>query len=141
MNGIQVSEDDPALLIDWDDNFVSSFLTQLHQVEQRNMQVPLFLQNVHNQKQLKDALMAQLATVSGGRFGNSLLAPNTLVQALHVVNKLAQIEMLQVIQEIASLAYGPDDALGTIYVLPDRKIQTSAVPVGRTSLTPRKLFQ
>lgn len=72
---IAISEDDPAILIDWDDAVVKSFVIHLLEPQKGNAQFFLVLRNVQDENQLKDALMSQYATESGGRFGNTLLHP------------------------------------------------------------------
>lgn len=113
-------------MIEWDDSAVQSFVVKMLEV-QRRIQLP-FLENVNNANHLKNALIGRLAAVSGGRYGNTLLAPNSLIQAFNVMIKIGDMVSYNAFQEIAALAYEPNESLDTIYVITDRQIETSAAP-------------
>jgi hypothetical protein len=93
-------------------------------------------------RSFQNDIVTQLARVSGGRFGDVLLAPNTLSQALIVASQLQVIEVDGWMQQMVGLLLPQNTMLATIYQITDRQI-ANAAPIGRAApgLGFRQIFQ
>ena len=104
------NENDPAVVFEWHFDVLAKFVEGANQnsvlpqaffisTDQGNMTVTSFLND----------LMNLLSRVSGGRSGNTILAPNTLSQYANIIKVLGEIEMNPWMQQqyVQSIPVGP----------------------------------
>lgn len=144
LDKIKVTENDPAIFLNWNLENVQVFVNQVNGNANAIAQ-PYFISSPPgrmSQASLIRDIMDILSRVSGGMHGNSLLAPNSMSQALNVINVLISTQENVWFQtHIATFPAG--FFLGTVHQILDKKIAT-AEPVGLApSVNPRtrQLFQ
>ena len=124
--------DDPAVLFAWEDDGVREFVQSANQGVVGIAQ-PAFISTAPGQMtahSFKNDLIAKLAQVAGGRYGNALLAPNTLDQFGRIMAVLARdVEHDPWMQAVAGMRANIIQPLAVVYRLADRVV-SDAVPTG-----------
>jgi hypothetical protein len=125
---VLISENDPGLLFNWDDAALTSFVEVASAPRQTVSPVWLTLLGMTIQS-VKSDIIRNAALLSGGSFGNTLIAPNSMVQCMNVGDCISQMEMHPFIQECLALL--PDNiVLGNVAIIMDKTI-AHAIPAGR----------
>jgi hypothetical protein len=126
----KVTESDPVVLLDWHIDTLQRFVDHANQqlilpqgffvtTAPGHMTVTSFVTDVVN----------MLSQVSGGRNGNTLLAPNTLNQAMNIIQVLEDIQRDDWMQQDFAQSVPAGSFLATVYHIIDRRI-SSATPIG-----------
>lgn len=142
---VKVGQDDPAVLLDWHYQACENFI--LHANNNPHLQGTLgafFISSAPGQMSvttLQSDVLRFLSQSSGGRFGNTLLAPNDMEQYGNILERIFTIELHPFMQGVAGLLQA-GEVLATVYYLLDRKLLT-ARPVNRIDplLPAHKLFE
>ncbi len=136
MQSISSSESDPGLAINWNDNAVDAFVVIA--AGPRVNVVPGWLAlPALTPSSCKDNMIAFVALVAGGSFGNVILAPNTLLQYGNVRDRIRDIELDPFIQECMSLMPA-NSVLATMALITDRTL-VNATPAARVIVAPNRL--
>jgi hypothetical protein len=137
-----VTDDDPAVLFNWEIASVNAFVAAANafpQVAQPHwITTAPGAMTTHS---IMSDIIAHLAQVGGGRTaGVVLLAPNTLSQFGNIRARLSHIEAHPFVQ-MCSAQFGQNQILAAVYQLADRKI-IRAEPMGCIAPPPpnRQLF-
>uniref|UniRef100_A0AAV1TMD2 Polyketide synthase n=1 Tax=Peronospora matthiolae TaxID=2874970 RepID=A0AAV1TMD2_9STRA len=94
LSAASVSDDEPGLAFQWDENALVQFVAAANQVDTSVAMSSWLSQprgSVTSDSIVED-MMAFLATKAGGRFGRVLLAPNSVVQFGQLCGMFAYIE-------------------------------------------------
>lgn len=126
----KVTENDPAILFDWNFEVLQQFVDGANQ----NVVLPqaFFITTAPGNMtvtSLLNDIMLVLGRVSGGRNGNNLLAPNTLGQALNIRSLLRDIETNAWFQQQFAQFIPVGSFLATVSQIVDRRI-ANATPSG-----------
>lgn len=124
------SENDPAVLIDWNLDALATFVQGANQ--DRNPIQAAFVTSAPGQMSvtsLQNDIIAFVARVAGVRYGNCLLAPNSLSQFANVIAVLRDVEFNPWIQANMNAHVADGQFLASVYQLTDRTI-VNASPVG-----------
>ncbi len=126
----KVTENDPALVFDWHLEVLKQFADGANQnVVPQAYFITTSPGNMTVTSLLND-LMILLSKVSGGRNGNTLLAPNTLSQAFNILLVLGQdIQMNAWVQQLFAKFIPVGSFLATVFHIGDRRI-VNATPSG-----------
>ena len=98
----KVTENDPAILIDWNYNVLEQFVEAANKciVKQDEAYFISTAPGKMTVTSLLEDMLNLLSTVSGGRNINSLLAPNTLSQYGNIAVILTHIELNHWVQQL-----------------------------------------
>ena len=135
-----ISENDPALLFNWDPTQVQLFVDAANDVATRIVARPHWLTPGPLTAALfQTSVISFLRLVAGGSFGMALLAPNNIVEFGNVRDRLTGIESDPFIQECMALL--PAGAvLATTSVITDRTIARGTACARAITLPHRLVF-
>ena len=88
-------------------------------------------------RSFKDDIIGFVALVAGGSFGNTVIAPNNLVQFSNVISRISVIELDPFIQECIALM-PVNSVLATLFIITDRAT-VNATPAARVIVAPHRL--
>lgn len=127
---IQIDDDDPGFVLDWDMNNLNAFVVAAN--GQNPARAPAWLRTAPphiTANSFTDDLVHELQQVAGGRCGRVLLAPNTPEQFLAVGRELGGLEDDDFLQDAARVALpvvnNVEQHLATTYHLTETKAQQS----------------
>ena len=136
LSSITISIDDPGLFFNWDEAAMAIFIG--FAVAPRINAPPVWLllpgMTVHS---CKTNIMGMLSLVAGGSFGETLIAPNNLVQFGNVIGRISHIECDPFIQECMMLMPA-NSVLATLAIITDRTIVHNT-PAARVIVAPNRL--
>ena len=89
-----IGDEDPAILLDWDISALDAATAHVNAMGAGvQPAIPTWMAGSYpvSAQALQEGIAAYLAMSGGGREGNSLIAPNTLIQSLSVVSKISSM--------------------------------------------------
>jgi hypothetical protein len=98
----KVGENDPGLVLNWEDATVSLFCMNANAAQPPAQLQSLWIQTVAGgmtPSSIKADIVAHLALVGGGSYGNALVAPNSLQEYGNVRDRLREVEMDPFVQQ------------------------------------------
>lgn len=134
LQNCKVTENDPAVRFDWNYEVLGKFVEGANQ----NIVLPqaFFITTdpgTMTVNSLLNDIMNLLSRVSGGRNGNSLLAPNTLSQYGNILQVLSRdIEINDWVQQQFAQFVPAGSFMATVFQIIDRSI-ANATPIGLVS--------
>mmetsp|Transcript_28548 Transcript_28548/g.40668 ORF Transcript_28548/g.40668 Transcript_28548/m.40668 type:complete len:159 (+) Transcript_28548:16-492(+) len=106
VNSNQISDDDPTLVIGWNDSLLEDILLRIQgNIVEIPIQEPDFV-DIASPSDFKASIENHLRLVGGGRFEN-IIGPNTMDEYVNVMTRLSHIEYHPYIQAMRGHAGAP----------------------------------
>lgn len=121
MKSVKISDDDPALIFDWNVDNLQAYVNAANASAAGAGKLPHFVSTTAGSMtptSLTQDIVTYLCTAAGGRKNQSVLAPNNLVQYANVASLMGHIGCDPLVQSFAGGLSGP---IGTVYVCSDRQ--------------------
>lgn len=137
----KVTENDPALLFDWNYNELEKFVAIANENQSNT---PYFISSAPGKmtvNSLVEDMMNLMSTVSGGRNGNNLLAPNNLSQLSNIVMRLKDIEMNSWVQQLFDQDIPVGSVFATIFYISNKRTMHAIEISFRAPRESRQVFR
>eukprot|EP01128_Nolandella_sp_AFSM9_P006516 TRINITY_DN3374_c0_g1_i1.p1 TRINITY_DN3374_c0_g1~~TRINITY_DN3374_c0_g1_i1.p1 ORF type:complete len:196 (-),score=34.22 TRINITY_DN3374_c0_g1_i1:26-571(-) len=126
-----LDEDDPGLLLNWEDEQLSRFVTTVNSRRHAGHVPPPWLVRPATLSSLKQNFIDHLALVGGGSYGKVLVAPNSLLQYGNVCVRLSHIELDPFVQ-FCMQQLPQEGVIATTALVTDRS-QARGIPTARVA--------